>query len=70
MATITITVPDAVMTRVTEALCATTGRPVSGANAKAAVQDYIKDTVRSYERREAVTTAVAQSDASPPINLT
>lgn len=51
MATITITIDDAQLPRVVEALCVTAGvSPPTGANAWAVVRDFIKRTTIEYER--------------------
>jgi hypothetical protein len=49
MATITLTIPDAVLPRVRAALCARAGLPDTNANAKEAVIRWMKDTVSTYE---------------------
>lgn len=49
MATITLTIPDAVLPRVKAALCAQAGLPETNANAKEAVVRWIKDTVQTAE---------------------
>lgn len=60
MATLTITIPDAVVPRVQTALCAYGQRPtVNAANAKAVVVDFIKTVTRNYE---ADTAAAASRD--------
>lgn len=74
MAQITLTIPDAQVNRVIKALTAdrldpATGEPVAAtaANAKAAVVDWIKDRVVSYEyqqAREAAINSVTLSDAT------
>lgn len=50
MATVTLTIPDAHLTRVVNALCAAAGLPPSPANAKQAVLDHIRRTVANVER--------------------
>jgi hypothetical protein len=60
MAIITLTIPDAVLPRVRTALCSKAGLPESNANAKQAVVDFIKATVREVEYYAAVS-------AQPPI---
>lgn len=49
MATITLNIPDAMLPRVTAALCASAGVPDTNANAKAQVVAYIKQVVKNYE---------------------
>jgi len=49
MATITLTIPDAMLPRVVTALCVPAGVVESNANAKTQVADYIKERVRIYE---------------------
>ncbi len=53
MATISINVPAASVSRVTHALCAAAGLEESPANAKEAVLAWIKATVANVERSEA-----------------
>lgn len=60
MATITLTIPDAVLPRVRAALCTKAGLPDSNPNAKQAVVDWVKATVREVEYYAAV-------NAQPPI---
>lgn len=64
MATITLTIPDAVLPRVRAALCTHAGLPDTNANAKEAVIMWIKDTVQAVEYEAAVQAreAVAESD--------
>lgn len=50
MATLTITIPDAQLTRVQTALCVPKGVPVTGPNAKDAVISLMKSAVFGYER--------------------
>lgn len=59
IATITLTIPDAVLPRVKAALCAKAGLPESNANAKEAVIRWIKDTVQSVEYDDALRAASA-----------
>jgi hypothetical protein len=67
MASMTITIPDAVAQRVTAALCANAHRsPATPANAKAAVIDLIKGITKNHEAAQAglvaQTTAAQQAD--------
>lgn len=65
MATITLTIDDAVLPRVRAALCAHAGLPESNANAKAAVIAWVKDTVKTAEYNaamQAASAAVVQTD--------
>lgn len=65
MATVTITIPDAQLDRVVEALCVTRGiGPPTPANAKAALVGWVKETTLNYDRQKAHTAAVA-SVAAP-----
>lgn len=57
MATITLTIPDAVLPRVRAALCANAGLPDSNANAKEAVIRWMKDTVQTVEYNDAMRAA-------------
>lgn len=50
MATVSITIPDAVVTRVVNALCAAAGTTPTAANAKAALIAYIRTTVYNVEQ--------------------
>jgi len=59
MATITLTIPDAVLPRVRAALCANAGLPDSNANAKEAVIRLVKDTVATVEYDTAMRAASA-----------
>ena len=77
MATITLTIPDAVMPRVIDALCAYGDRPDSspltrGAFAKAVVVDWVKSITRQHEgvqaAKTAETTARARVDAEISIS--
>lgn len=73
MATLTITIPDAVVPRVQTALCAYGQRPiVNTANAKSVVVDFIKTVTRNYEADTAAATsrALAQEKADSEIDLT
>lgn len=54
MATITLTIPDAVLPRVRAALCAAAELPDSNANAKQAVINWATNAVYVYEKRAAV----------------
>jgi hypothetical protein len=63
MATISLTIPDAVLPRVRDALCAyigLTGTDVTNANAKAGAAQAIKNITRAYER------SVAESAITTP----
>lgn len=60
MATITLTIPDAVLPRVRSALCAHAGLPDTNPNAKVAVIELIKQTVVAVETAAAIV-------AQPPI---
>ena len=66
MATITLTIPDAQLPRVTAALCSAAGIPDTAANAKTAVIEYIKSTVKAVEARAAATARapLAEPDVS------
>lgn len=64
MANVTLTIPDDKIDRVATALCETAGLPVSNANAKVALIDYIKGTTLGYESKaSAEALKVAQDDA-------
>lgn len=63
MATITLTIPDAQLTRISTALCKAAGMPVSTANAKEAIINHVKATVQNVERSEAIVAARAQAEA-------
>lgn len=56
MATITLTIPDALLPRVKAALCAHAGLPETNANAKQAVILWVKDTVQTFEYNAEMTT--------------
>lgn len=62
--TVSITVPSADVERVVTALCNAGGLPVSEPNAKLAIINSIKATVRSYE--ESVAQAAAALAAAVP----
>jgi len=64
MATLTITIPDAVATRVYTALCVRGSLPVNAANAKTVVIDYIKTVTKHYEGEAAGNTAKATALAT------
>lgn len=66
MATITLTIPDAVLPRVRAALCANAGLPDTNPNAKQAVIDLIVAVVKSVEYSTAVRAqpVVAEPDVS------
>lgn len=66
MANITLTIPDASLPRVRAALCLTAGLPDTNANAKQALIDIIKDTVRAVEHAAAVNAqpAIVDPDVS------
>lgn len=66
MATITLTIPDAVLPRVRAALCTHAGLPDTNANAKQAVIDWVKATVQAveYEAALAERANVVVSDVS------
>ena len=49
MANVTLTIPDAALPRVTAALCNAEGLADTNANAKIALTNYIKRTVKAYE---------------------
>ncbi len=53
MAIIEITIPTQYVTRVTHALSVSAGKPDSAANARQALIDHIKATVRNVEQSEA-----------------
>lgn len=59
MATITLTIPDAVLPRVRAALCAKAGLADTNANAKEAVIMLIKETVQTVEYNDAMQAAAA-----------
>lgn len=59
MATINLTIPDAVLPRVRAALCVHAGLSDSNANAKEAVIKLIKETVQSVEYNDAMRAAAA-----------
>jgi hypothetical protein len=59
MATMTITIDDAQVSRVIEALCVTAGvAPANAANARQVVRDWVKRTTLEYERRRDSVAAV------------
>jgi hypothetical protein len=66
MATITLTIPDAVMPRVVDALCAEGGYVSGsrGAFAKQQVVDHVRRVVRQYESRVARDAAGAAADSA------
>lgn len=71
MATITITIPDAALPRVREALCAFAdlyGADATNANAKAALVSWVKQRVREYEMDKAA--QAAQSALADPPDVT
>jgi hypothetical protein len=56
MADITLTIPDAVLPRVREAMCAyigLSGADITNANAKAGLVQAVKNITRAYERQVA-----------------
>jgi hypothetical protein len=54
LATITLTIPDAQLTRVVNGLCAAAGVTATPANAKQAVIDHVKATVLASEQQAAI----------------
>lgn len=73
MATITITIPDAVLSRVLEGMCAAGGWTAESAVPKSAfaknmIIDYIKATVRRTEDRAASQAAVAAVSDVPGVS--
>lgn len=64
MATVSITIPDAQLTRVVNALCDAAGLSRSSANARAAIIEHIKRTVINVERGVAEHAALAA--VTPP----
>lgn len=65
MATIQLTIPDAVVQRVVHALCVNANKtPEDAANAKQALIDIVKGIVSSVERREAEAAALGSIVAS------
>ena len=65
MATVSITIPDAVASRVVNALCAAAGTPATAANAKAALIAYIKQTVFNVEQGQMM---AAQAQPAPDMS--
>lgn len=63
MASITLTISDAQLARVVAALCDTAGLPRSNANARTALVNLVKQTVRNAERAAAL--RAAQLEAAP-----
>ena len=60
MATVTLTIPTAAVGRVVHALCTAYGYEVeNAANAKQAIIDHIRATVRNVEQSEAEQAALA-----------
>lgn len=59
MATITLTISDAVLPRVRAALCANAGLPDTNPNAKEAVIQLVKETVQKVEYNAAMQAASA-----------
>lgn len=73
MATLTITIPDAVVTRVQDALCAYGNRsPANAANAKAVLIDFMKTVTRNHEAETAaeISRVAAKQKADSEIVLT
>lgn len=76
MATITLTFPDGVQTRVVDALCDRGGWNQNlgprGAFAKGVVIDWVHTVVKHYEGEQAATTArsTAESNAESQITIT
>lgn len=64
MAEVKLTIPTQDVPRVTSALCQSAGLSVSAANAKQALVNHIKQTVRNVERSEA-DAAVAAAVVEP-----
>jgi len=63
MATVSLTVPDAQLTRVVNALCDSAGVARSAANARAVLAAFIKRTVKDVEAAAAVQAARAQAES-------
>lgn len=61
----TISLPSAQVPRIIHALCAAGGRPESAPNAKQALLDWIKATVRNIEQSEAEAAAAAGISVTP-----
>jgi hypothetical protein len=71
MATMTITIPDAQLDRVVEAVCVTMGvGPPTPAVAKAAVIAWIRQTTLGYHGAKAQRAAVDQLPVQPDPGLT
>lgn len=72
MATLTITIADAELPRVREAMCAFGGftdpADVTNANARLALIRAVKNIVRTYERDKAI--AAAETGGGPDPNVT
>lgn len=64
MATVTLTIPDQYLDRVVTALCAGAGVPATPANAKKALLEFVRTTVRNVEQAAAVDAAAAA--VTPP----
>ncbi len=65
MASITLTIPDALLPRVVSALCQYGAVPQTNANAKAVVVDWVKATVYAIEAQA----AEAARPAAPLIDV-
>lgn len=71
MATMTITIPDAQLDRVVEAVCVTMGvGPATPAAARQAVIAWIRQTTLDYHSAKAQRTAVTQLPAQTDPGLT
>jgi hypothetical protein len=70
MATMTITIPDAVLTRVITALCVSHNVPVTAANAKQEVINMIMARVKVYEGNQAAQTAQTSANTDIDTNIT
>lgn len=67
MATISITIPDAALPRVRDALCITAGKDSTNANAKLVVAEFVKTMTQQYELQLATQAANAALNPVPDI---
>lgn len=67
MTTITLSIPDVHSVRVVDALCQAGGLPPSEANAKLALINHIRQTVKNIERTQADRSAAER--VAKPVNI-
>ena len=67
--TITLTIPEAVLTRLVNALCVPQGLPATGPNARKALRELLEQRVQNYEHQTKEREA-AEAVPAPPEGIT